>query len=116
MAFLSRDLGIDLGTINLVIAEGGDILLQEPTIVAILVEEQKMVEWGQAARDMLGRVSEAIEVVRPLRNGVIAEFEVTEDLLGFIIKKNMRAFVDLPAKGHDYRPLWDYLCGKQGSL
>jgi len=87
MALFSRDLGIDLGTMNLVIAEGNDILLQEPTVVAIVVEEQKMVEWGRSAKDMLGRVSDAIEVVRPLRNGVIAEFEVTENLLGFLIKK-----------------------------
>jgi rod shape-determining protein MreB and related proteins len=87
MAFLSRDLGIDLGTLNLVIAEGNEILLQEPTVVAIVVEEQKMVEWGRSAKDMVGRVSDAIEVVRPLRNGVIAEFEVTENLLGFLVKR-----------------------------
>jgi len=56
-------------------------------MVAIVVEEQKMVEWGQAAKDMDGRVPESIEVVRPLKNGVIAEYEITEKLLGFLIKK-----------------------------
>jgi rod shape-determining protein MreB and related proteins len=51
------------------------------------VDEQKMVEWGQAAKDMDGRVPDVIEVLRPLRNGVIAEYEITENLLGFLIKK-----------------------------
>ena len=69
------------------IAEGKQLLLQEPTIAAIIVEEMKMVEWGQAAKDMVGRVPESIEVVRPLRNGVIAEYEITENLLRFAIQK-----------------------------
>jgi rod shape-determining protein MreB len=72
---------------NMVVVEGNQILLQEPTVVAIVVEEQKMVEWGQAARDMTGRVPDSIEVVRPLQNGVIAEYEITENLLGFVVKK-----------------------------
>jgi len=81
MPVFSRELGIDLGTMNTVIAEGNQILLQEPTVVAIVVSEQKMVETGQAARDMYGRVSDNIEVVRPLQHGVIARFDVTENLL-----------------------------------
>ena len=87
MPGVTRELAIDLGTMNTVITEGGKVLLQEPTVVALIVEEQKMVEWGQAARDMLGRVGESIEVVRPLRHGVIAEFEITENLLQYLIKK-----------------------------
>lgn len=87
MPVFTRDLGIDLGTMNTVIAEGNQILLQEPTVVAIIVEEQKLVEWGQAAKDMLGRVPDSIEVVRPMQNGVIAEYEITERLLNFLIKK-----------------------------
>lgn len=87
MAFLSRELGIDLGTMNLVIIEGRQLLLQEPTIAEIIIEELKMVEWGQAAKDMLGRVPDSIEVVQPLRNGVIAEYEITENLLRFAIQK-----------------------------
>jgi rod shape-determining protein MreB len=87
MPFFTRELGIDLGTMNMVVAEGNQILLQEPTVVAIVVEEQKMVEWGQAARDMTGRVPDTIEVVRPLQNGVIAEYEITENLLSFVVKK-----------------------------
>jgi len=87
MPVFTRELGIDLGTTMTVIAEGNQILLQEPTVVAIIVEEQKMVEWGQVAKDMYGRVPESIEVVRPLQFGVIAEYEITENLLGFLIKK-----------------------------
>jgi len=73
MAVLTRELGIDLGTSNTVIAEGNQILLQEPTMVAILIDEEKMVEWGKAAKDMVGRVPESLEVVSPLKHGVIAE-------------------------------------------
>lgn len=87
MPLLTRELGIDLGTFNTVIAEGNQILLQEPTVVAIVVDEQKLVEWGQAAKDMIGRVPERIQVVRPLQHGVIAEYEVTEILLQYLIKK-----------------------------
>lgn len=81
MAGLSRDLGIDLGTLNTRIAEGQNILIQEPTIAAILLDELKLVEIGQSALDMLGRVPENIEVNRPMRYGVIAEYEITENLL-----------------------------------
>ncbi|WP_054522240.1 rod shape-determining protein [Thermanaerothrix daxensis] len=87
MPLLTRELGIDLGTFYTVIAEGNQVLLQEPTVAAIVVEEQKLVEWGQAAKDMIGRVPERIQVVRPLQHGVIAEYEVTEILLQYLIKK-----------------------------
>ena len=87
MPFFNRELGIDLGTMNTVITEGNQILLQEPTVVAIVVLEQKMVETGQQARDMMGRVSDNIEVVRPLQHGVIARFDVTENLLKHLVKK-----------------------------
>ncbi len=87
MPVFTRELGIDLGTMNTVIAEGNQIVYHEPTVVAIVVEEQKMVEWGQAAKDMYGRVPDTIEVVRPLKHGVIAEYEITENLLKFLIKK-----------------------------
>ncbi|MDD5369982.1 MAG: rod shape-determining protein [Anaerolineaceae bacterium] len=93
MPALTREFGIDLGTMNTVVAEGNQILMQEPTVVAIVVEEQKMVEWGRAARDMYGRVPESIEVTRPLHHGVIAEFEVTENLLKDLIKKVSGPFV-----------------------
>ena len=87
MPFFSRDIGVDLGTMYTQVAEGNQILLQEPTIVAVLVEEMKMVEWGKAASDMYGRVPELIDVFRPLQNGVIADFEVTENLLRDLLRR-----------------------------
>jgi rod shape-determining protein MreB len=87
MPLFGRDLGIDLGTMNTLICEGGDIVLHEPTVVAIDIEELKIVEVGQAARDMDGRVPEVIEVMRPLREGVIADFEVTHRMLGHFVEK-----------------------------
>ena len=86
MALLSKEIGIDLGTVNTRVSQGGRVLIEEPTVAAIVVSEQKMVAWGREAQDMLGRVPESIEVMRPLRNGVIADYEVAEymlhDLLG----------------------------------
>jgi rod shape-determining protein MreB len=87
MPVFTREFGVDLGSMNIVVAEGSQILLQEPTVVAIVVQEQKMVEWGQSAKDMMGRVPDSIEVLRPMQHGVIADYEVTEKLLGFLIKK-----------------------------
>jgi rod shape-determining protein MreB len=82
-----RDLGIDLGTVNTLICDGGEIVLHEPTMVAVDIEELKIVEVGQAARDMDGKVPEEIEVMRPMREGVIAEFEVTMRMLRIFVEK-----------------------------
>lgn len=87
MAMLSRQLGIDLGTVYTRVAEGNQILIEEPTVAAIIVEEQKMVAWGKEAQDMYGRVPETIEVTRPLQNGVIADYEITEYLLEALLRK-----------------------------
>lgn len=87
MALFGKDLGISLGTINTLIAEGNEIVLHEPTTVAIDIDELKIVEVGQAAREMDGRVPESIEVMRPLRDGVIADFEVTHRMLGHFVEK-----------------------------
>ena len=81
MAMFSKDLGIDLGTLCTRIAVGNRVVLEEPTVVAIAVDEQKIVSVGQEAQDMYGRVPESIEVTRPLHNGVIADYEITERLL-----------------------------------
>jgi rod shape-determining protein MreB len=83
----SKDLGIDLGTMFTRLADSSQVLVEEPTIVAIEVEEQKMVAIGTEARDMFGRVLESIEVVRPLKHGVIADYEITETLLAYLIQR-----------------------------
>lgn len=87
MALFSRELGIDLGTMFVRVAEGEQIILEEPSVAAIIVEEQKMVAWGQEAQNMLGRVPESLEVTRPLMNGVIADYEVTEYMLADLLRK-----------------------------
>ena len=95
MALFSKDLGIDLGTMFTRLADGTQVLLDEPTIVAIEVMDQKMVAVGQEARDMYGRVPESIEVARPLKNGVIADYEITETLLQYLLQRvsgSMRIF------------------------
>jgi rod shape-determining protein MreB len=83
----SKDLGVDLGTMFIRVVEGNQIILQEPTVAAIVVQEQKMVAWGQEAQDMFGRVPESLEVIRPLHTGVIADYEVTEYLLEALLRK-----------------------------
>ena len=87
MSLFGKDLGIHLGTVNTVICEGDEVLLYEPTVVAIDSEELKIVEVGQAAREMDGRTPDIIEVMRPLHQGVIADFEVTQRMLGYFIEK-----------------------------
>jgi rod shape-determining protein MreB and related proteins len=87
MAGFSRDLGIDLGTIYTRIVDGNQVAVEEPTIVAIDVADQKMVAVGQEARNMLGRVPDSIEVAMPLQNGVIADYEITETLLRVLLQR-----------------------------
>jgi rod shape-determining protein MreB and related proteins len=87
MALFSKDLGIDLGTVRTRISEDGQVILQEPTVVAIAIDELKIVSLGQEAQDMFGRVPDSLEVSYPLQNGVIADYEVAEKLLEYLIKK-----------------------------
>ncbi len=82
MGMFDKRLGVDLGTINVLIYENEQIVLQEPALVALTTEDERIVEIGQPAREMLGRVDEEdIQVIRPLQNGVIADYEVTEAML-----------------------------------
>ncbi len=88
MGLFDKKLGVDLGTINVLIYENGQIVLQEPALVALTVEDERIVEIGQPAREMLGRVDEEdIQLVRPLVNGVIADYEVTEAMLRHFFDK-----------------------------
>lgn len=98
-ALFSKELGIDLGTMNTRLADNTQVLINEPTIVAIEVDDEKMseklVSVGQEALNMLGRVPDNIEVARPLKNGVIADYVVTESLLSYLLQRvsgSMRIF------------------------
>ena len=88
----SSDIGIDLGTANtLVYVKGRGIVENAPSIVAIDKMTRKPMAFGQAAKEMMGRENPHIETVRPLRDGVIADFEMTEELLRFFIKRVQRS-------------------------
>jgi rod shape-determining protein MreB len=88
---ISNDIGIDLGTANtLVFVRGIGIVLNEPSVVATEVSTGRVVAVGAAAKEMLGRTPEGIRAVRPLKDGVIADFEVTEKLLSDFIRRVIR--------------------------
>jgi len=86
-SLLSNDIGIDLGTANtLVYVKGQNIVVDEPSVVALERSTRKPLAIGTKAKEMMGRQNPEIEVVRPLRDGVIADFDVTEDMLRHFIK------------------------------
>jgi len=88
---ISSDIGIDLGTANtLVFVRGIGIVLNEPSVVATEVTTGRVVAVGAAAKQMLGRTPDDIRAVRPLRDGVIADFEITEKLLSDFIRRVVR--------------------------
>jgi rod shape-determining protein MreB len=87
-ALFSNDMGIDLGTANtLVYVKGQGIVLREPSVVAIERESRRVIAIGAEAKRMLGKTPANIVAVRPLRNGVIADFEVTQQMIRYFIKK-----------------------------
>ncbi|MBM3789391.1 MAG: rod shape-determining protein, partial [Acidobacteria bacterium] len=86
--WFSNDLAIDLGTANtLVYAKGRGIVVNEPSIVALDKNNKKVVAVGHAAKEMLGRTPADIVAVKPMRDGVIADFDVTEVMLKYFIKQ-----------------------------
>ena len=83
-----KKLGVDLGTVNVLVnVVGQGIVLQEPSVVAISSDEYKIVAVGEEAKAMLGRTPDAIEVMRPMRDGVIADYRVTQRMLEYFIRK-----------------------------
>ena len=94
----AKDIGIDLGTANVLIyIKGQGIVLNEPSIVAIDSDTKKILAVGSQAREMLGRTPGKVQAIRPMRDGVIADFEVTEMMLNsFIRKVNGKSFLSRP--------------------
>lgn len=95
MSILSKDLGIDLGTTNVVVyAEGKGIVLREPSVVAVDKNTGKILKVGSAARNMLGRTPGNVVAMRPLREGVVSDYELTERMLAEFFHQIFRnAFV-----------------------
>ena len=88
--FLGNDIGIDLGTASvLVYCKGQGIVLQEPSVVAIDDNTNSIVAVGEEARKMLGKTPDNIVAIRPLREGVISNFEVTERMIRYFIGKSV---------------------------
>jgi rod shape-determining protein MreB and related proteins len=88
MSFLTPKLGIDLGTANtLVFLPGKGIVLNEPSVVAISEQDKKILAVGEAAKEMVGRTPDTIIAYKPMRDGVIADYRVTEAMLRYFIDK-----------------------------
>ena len=94
----AKDIGIDLGTANILIyIKGQGIVLNEPSVVAIDSETKKALAVGTEAREMLGRTPGRVKAIRPMKDGVIADFEITEIMLNHFIRKvNGKSFLSRP--------------------
>ncbi len=83
-----RDIGIDLGTTNILIyIKGKGVVLNEPSVVSIDTNTKKVLAAGKEAKEMLGRTPGKVKIIRPMKDGVIADFETTEEMLRIFMKK-----------------------------
>ena len=94
----AKDIGIDLGTANVLIyVKGQGIVLNEPSVVAIDSDTKKSLAVGSEAREMLGRTPGSVVAIRPMKDGVIADFEITEVMLNHFVRKvNGKSFLSRP--------------------
>jgi len=91
--FLARKIGIDLGTCNSVVfAPPKGVILQEPSVVAVSIAENRILAVGKEAKEMLGRTPDTIIAKRPLKDGVIADYKTTEAMLRYFINKALEGF------------------------
>lgn len=91
MGLFSKDIGIDLGTANtLVFMKGKGIVMREPSVVAVDVRTDTVLAVGSAAKDMIGRTPGSIVAVRPLKDGVIADFDITATMLKHFIRQTVK--------------------------
>ena len=91
MMFLARRIGIDLGTCNSVVfAPPKGVVLQEPSVVAVSLLENRILAVGQEAKEMLGKAPDTLKIYRPMKEGVIADFRVTQAMLRYFIVKTSR--------------------------
>jgi rod shape-determining protein MreB len=95
---LGRDMAVDLGTANtLVYVRGRGVVLNEPSVVAVNTQNQQVLAVGSDAKRMIGRTPAHIQAVRPLKDGVIADFDITEKMLRYFIQKvHTRRFLAKP--------------------
>lgn len=95
---MAKDIGIDLGTANVLVhVKGKGIVINEPSVVAINTNTKEVVAVGEEAYLMVGRTPGNIQAIRPLKGGVIADFDITEAMLSYFIKKiNVKSFLSKP--------------------
>ena len=95
---MAKDIGIDLGTANVLInVKGKGIVLNEPSVVAVDTMSNRVLAVGSEAYKMVGRTPSNIRAIRPLKDGVIADFDMTEQMLSYFIKKlNVKGFMSKP--------------------
>ena len=92
MGFFSRDIGIDLGTVNtLVYVKGKGIMIREPSVVAVDIRTDEVLAVGNLAREMIGRTPGSIVALRPLTDGVIADFNITAEMLKHFIRNAVQS-------------------------
>src|ERR1035437_4391226 len=98
MSFFVRKLGIDLGTANtLVFVPGKGVVLNEPSVVAVSEQDNRILAVGLEAKNMIGRTPDSIIAYRPMKDGVIADYRVTEAMLRYYMNKAL-------GKWHLFRP------------
>ena len=109
---LTKEIAIDLGTANTVIIHNDKIVIDEPSIVALDRRTDKLIAVGKEAQLMLGRENEQIRTVRPLRQGVIADFNAAELMIRGLIKKQVQKATGFPrhcawlSESHRVQPVW----------
>src|SRR3954453_18500937 len=97
LGLFSRDIGIDLGTANtLVLVRGKGVVINEPSVVAMTPKTKRVLAVGAEAKQMVGRTPSNIVAVRPLKDGVISDFDVTEQMLRYFIEKVHEQYAIIP--------------------
>ena len=109
MSFIGRDMAVDLGTANtLVYVRGRGIVLNEPSVVAVNQDTGAILAVGLEAKRMIGRTPGNIVAIRPLKDGVIADFDTTERMLRYFIQKSSPSSLLSKAKNCCLRTIWNY--------
>jgi len=116
--YFSNDIAIDLGTANtLVYVKGRGIILDEPSVVAVQKNyrgmQNRVLAVGKEAKDMLGRTPGSIVAIRPIKDGVIADFEVTQSMLKYFIGKSLGEKIFHSPKNYHLCSLRNYSGGKR---
>ncbi len=102
----SKDIGVDLGTANtLIFMKGKGIIMREPSVVAVDTRTDTVRYVGNEAKEVIGRTPGSIVAVRPLKDGVIADFDITASMLQIFYQERLAATPSSPAPGHHLHPL-----------